>query len=149
MKKKAIPTTYKGIRFKSRLEANCALLLDSLGWDWKYEPESFLLSDGTHYCPDFKATAGKEVVWVECRGYKTKKGNRQLDGFLPLAEKRKEHYLVLSPEGCFYDGKPAYVIKRRGKWVVNTEPGGGEISLKRSDILIAGIPFVDFLSAYR
>ena len=32
------PTTYKGIRFKSRLEAKLAVLLDELGAQWVYEP---------------------------------------------------------------------------------------------------------------
>lgn len=35
---KAIPTTYNGINFRSVLEARFALLFDSLGLVWDYEP---------------------------------------------------------------------------------------------------------------
>ena len=35
--KKGIPTIYKGIKMKSRLEANMAFFLDCLKIKWKYE----------------------------------------------------------------------------------------------------------------
>lgn len=44
----AIPTTYNGINFRSRLEAKWARFFDMAGWRWEYEPEDF---DG--YIPDF------------------------------------------------------------------------------------------------
>lgn len=50
---KAIETTYKGYRFRSRAEARWAIFFDALGIDWIYEPEGFELSDGTMYLPDF------------------------------------------------------------------------------------------------
>ena len=34
----AIPTTYKGIYFRSRLEAKWAFVFDQIGWPWEYEP---------------------------------------------------------------------------------------------------------------
>lgn len=45
---RGIPTTYKGIRFRSRAEACWAVLMDELGWAWEYEPIDL---DG--YIPDF------------------------------------------------------------------------------------------------
>ena len=45
---KAIPTTYGGTRFRSRLEARWAAFFDLVGWKWEYEPVDF---DG--WCPDF------------------------------------------------------------------------------------------------
>lgn len=42
------PTIYKGINFRSRLEARWAVLFDNLGWKWEYEPEC----QGA-YIPDF------------------------------------------------------------------------------------------------
>lgn len=54
MKKlKAIETIYKGYRFRSRLEARWAVFFDTLGIEWEYEPEGYILNDGTHYLPDF------------------------------------------------------------------------------------------------
>lgn len=45
---KAKPTLYKGIEFRSRLEARWAAFFDLLGWKWEYEPCDF---DGWY--PDF------------------------------------------------------------------------------------------------
>jgi hypothetical protein len=43
-----IPTMYRGVRFRSRLEATWACFFDQVGWPWKYEPIDL---DG--YIPDF------------------------------------------------------------------------------------------------
>ncbi len=45
---KAIPTVYKGIEFRSRLEATWAAFFDQMGWRWEYEPFDM---DG--WLPDF------------------------------------------------------------------------------------------------
>lgn len=50
---KAIQTEYKGYLFRSRLEARWAVFFDACGVKWEYEPEGLVLSDGTHYLPDF------------------------------------------------------------------------------------------------
>lgn len=50
---KAIETKYKGCRFRSRLEARYAVLFDSLGMEWHYEPEGFELEHYGRYLPDF------------------------------------------------------------------------------------------------
>ena len=50
---KAIETEYKGYRFRSRLEARWAVFFDEMGIKYEYEPEGIVLSDGTHYLPDF------------------------------------------------------------------------------------------------
>lgn len=50
---KAVPTEYKGIVFRSKLEARYAVGLDRLGVEWVYEGKAFASSDGTIYTPDF------------------------------------------------------------------------------------------------
>lgn len=50
---KAIPTTYHGIEFRSKLEAKYAQAFDKLGIVWEYESHGFRFDDGTCYCPDF------------------------------------------------------------------------------------------------
>lgn len=45
---KAIPTSYAGVRFRSRLEARWAAFFDLLEWKWDYEP-----IDLNGYIPDF------------------------------------------------------------------------------------------------
>ena len=47
----AIPCQYKGINFRSLLEARWAYFFDKLGWTWQYEPFEM---DG--YIPDFMLT---------------------------------------------------------------------------------------------
>ena len=49
---KAIETSYKGFRFRSRLEARWAVFFDSLGIQWEYEKDGYVI-DGICYMPDF------------------------------------------------------------------------------------------------
>jgi hypothetical protein len=44
----AIPTKYKGVQFRSRLEAKWAAFFDLAKWEWDYEP-----LDLNGYIPDF------------------------------------------------------------------------------------------------
>lgn len=50
---KAIETSYKGYRFRSRLEARWAVFFDVLRIKWEFEPEGFELPGGQRYLPDF------------------------------------------------------------------------------------------------
>lgn len=49
---KAIPTKYKGVEFRSRLEARWAVFYDALGIKYLYEHEGYQLPSGW-YLPDF------------------------------------------------------------------------------------------------
>ena len=78
MSVKPIETVYKGYRFRSRLEARWAVFFDALGAEWEYEPEGFVLEDGTRYLPDFRlrnvAGRGSEYetdLWIEVKGKMT------------------------------------------------------------------------------
>lgn len=77
----AIATTYKGVQLKSRMEAQCAYLFDCLGWDWEYEPFSYM-AGGVCYIPDFLIRC--ESAFLECRGYNSEKGARQIVEFANL-----------------------------------------------------------------
>jgi hypothetical protein len=57
----SIPTTYKGIHFRSRLESRWAAFFDLVGWAWQYEPIDL---DG--YIPDF-VLEGKGSILVEVK----------------------------------------------------------------------------------
>lgn len=50
---KPITTQYRGIRFRSRLEARWAVFFDRCGFLWEYEAEGFDI-DGIYYLPDFR-----------------------------------------------------------------------------------------------
>jgi hypothetical protein len=68
----ARPTTYKGIKMRSRLEATYAARLDELGEDWTYEPRAYADSSG-QYLPDFEVrVAGGYKVFIEVRPTVTK-----------------------------------------------------------------------------
>ena len=49
----ARPTTYRGTRMRSRLEASFAASLDAFGAPWEYEPNCFGAAAG-QYLPDFR-----------------------------------------------------------------------------------------------
>jgi len=53
----AIPTSYAGARFRSRLEAKWAAMFDLSEWQWEYEP---LDLDG--YVPDFVLRFARDLV---------------------------------------------------------------------------------------
>ena len=39
----ALPAVYKGIMFRSRLEARWAIFFDHCGMKWEYEPQGYKL----------------------------------------------------------------------------------------------------------
>lgn len=87
---KNIETTYCGVTFRSRMEAQCACFFNKLGWIWVYEPYSLMLPSGLTYIPDFHIRGyfagrdyGPELI-VECRGYHSKRGDAQLAEFASL-----------------------------------------------------------------
>jgi hypothetical protein len=68
---KGRPTLYKGIRMRSRLEADYAADLDRCGLTWEYEPECFA-GDGLQWVPDFHesnldANGHGRDAWVEIK----------------------------------------------------------------------------------
>lgn len=63
---KAIPTLYDGTKFRSKLEAQWAKLLDHYGIPWAYESEGYEFEDGTRYLPDFWLPDSKQ--WMEVKG---------------------------------------------------------------------------------
>ena len=88
---KAIETEYRGYRFRSRLEARWAVFFDAIGAEWEYEPEGFLLDDGTRYLPDFRIRSyrgrGKrwgddaKEIFVEIKGNMTEEDLHKIEMF--------------------------------------------------------------------
>lgn len=64
----AIQTSYRGYRFRSRLEARWAVFFDYLKSSWEYEKEGVLLPCGP-YLPDFwfPDPDGVGPIWVETK----------------------------------------------------------------------------------
>lgn len=63
---RAIPTRFAGVTFRSRLEADWAYHLSSLGVSWSYEPEGVQLPSGARYLPDFWLPGAN--AWLEVKG---------------------------------------------------------------------------------
>jgi hypothetical protein len=59
---KAIPTKYKGIEFRSRLEAKWASFFDLMNWQWQYEPCDF-----NGWIPDFAIYGSEKTIYVEVK----------------------------------------------------------------------------------
>lgn len=49
-----IETTYKGYRFRSRLEARWAVFFDHMDIPWEYEAQGYVFGHGEGYLPDFR-----------------------------------------------------------------------------------------------
>ncbi len=63
---KAVPLTYKGISFRSTLEADWACTFDACGIYWQYEPLALQLPSGQQYLPDFYLP--NMNCWAEVKG---------------------------------------------------------------------------------
>jgi len=84
-------TTYKGILFRSRLEAQAAYYFDTLWLDWEYEPHMIKLSNGETYVPDFYLR--KLQMYVEVKGGH----NERVEKFEQFKKDRKKE--LITPAG--------------------------------------------------
>lgn len=119
---KAIPTEYKGITFRSRLEARWAVFFDALGLDYQYETTTIgvyvsALSGTTRYSPDFWLP--QLDCWIEIKPPLDSNDEQESDildheyqKVLQLVmETRKKAYLFFSEIGVLDDRtEGAYVI---------------------------------------
>ena len=76
---KAIPTTYAGVNFRSRLEARWAAFFDLVGWEWDYEP-----FDLNGWTPDFllKTSIGHVLAEVKPIDVRAAGSDALIDVFL-------------------------------------------------------------------
>jgi hypothetical protein len=95
-KSKAIETSYKGYKFRSRLEARWAVFFDSMKIQWDYEIEGFRLPGDVWYLPDFLLHLPQGDVWAEIKP-------AQADDFPDLVQTR------LSPL-CRATGNPVVLL---------------------------------------
>jgi len=92
----AIKTRYKGILFRSKLEAEWAKFFDSLEIPWLYEPEGFQFSDGTMYLPDFWLPDSKQ--WFEVKGILNDKDQHKME---MLCLESNHDVVIGHPDGEF------------------------------------------------
>lgn len=91
--KHSIRTRYRGILFRSKLEADWARAFDALGVRWEYEKEGRYWGD-IFYLPDFYLPASRQ--WVEVKG----------GGFAPEEFSKALALVQHSPQRAFTDSKP-------------------------------------------
>jgi hypothetical protein len=126
---------YKGVTYRSRFEADVACFLDNIGYKWHYEPKpSKLLDNGVHYWPDFWVPELR--LWVEPRGYRDDKGERQIEGFRKWVAESRAGPEMLEPTWPVIDrseGIPKGVIKHvlerdqiadKAAWYLVIRPNG-------------------------
>lgn len=90
---KPIETRYKGYRFRSRLEARTAVLLDELKIPYIYEPEGFAFDDGTAYLPDFYLP--NQDAFLECKGVMSDKDWHKIE---LLAKESGKNVVIIHPD---------------------------------------------------
>lgn len=88
MKVQNLETTYRGQKFRSRLEARFAIFFDALNCEWQYEPEGFQLPSG-NYLPDFYLPKVEGGTWIEVKPY----GKNTFFGFVGLGPKKHDKRL--------------------------------------------------------
>lgn len=116
---KAIETSYKGCRFRSRLEARWAVFFDAIGAAWQYEPQGYVLPGGICYLPDFLLTDCG--TWVEVKG-----DGQKLDR--PLMELAARH-LPQAPCVAGERGVPLIVLGPIPEPMAEDEPDWGWVGL--------------------
>lgn len=106
---KALPTTYRRVQFRSRLEARWAVFFDELNLHWEYEPQGFTLDNrkdkhpDSCYCPDFLVrTPQKQDMWLEIKPHNVTQ-NDKFDKFKKLIDCQRVYLL---------SGQPLDVLKQ-------------------------------------
>lgn len=93
---KARPTTYAGVRFRSRLEARWAAFFDLCGWRWEYEPV-----DLAGWVPDFVLHMPLASVYCEVKPVLLRREgsafllpNKQEEAFAKATQHWREHQIL-------------------------------------------------------
>lgn len=93
----AIPTTYKGVKFRSKLEAAWAEWFDSKEWVWSYEIEGYRLPSGTWYLPDFWLPDLR--IFIEVKGVLDDTTQKPIELAAALSDTDIQVYLACAPVG--------------------------------------------------
>ena len=113
--KKAKPTNYNGVRYKSTIEALVMEAFDNLNLSVEYEPESFR-GPGYHhgqYTPDFriKSPYGDDYdIWVEVAGFWDERHEKNARTFMLEGV---GNYIVIDGRGWILSPVDGY---KRGHW---------------------------------
>lgn len=93
---KSIQCEYKGYMMRSLLEKRIAQKLDEMKVRWYYEPQGFVMDDGTCYLPDFYLPDQK--IWIEGKGIISDADIHKCNCFVKENE-NNEPLLIVFPDG--------------------------------------------------
>ncbi len=120
MEIKPIETYYNGYRFRSRLEARWAVFFDALGVKYEYEPEGFVLPDGSCYLPDFR---------VKCYGTRGHIGDKPFDLWIEVKGRMSSDDAKKICSFCNFEAQEAdgiaYELPKNPVLIVNNIPDEG------------------------
>lgn len=121
-----IETEYNGYKFRSRLEARWAVFFDSLGIKYEYEPEGFLLDDGSMYLPDFRVrccgTRGDcdpdkaFDLYIEVKGRLTDADMKKIEMFAGFDKYADSHYEIIKGNPVLIVGNIPNAGEEYGFW---------------------------------
>lgn len=111
---RALETSYRGVRFRSRTEARWAIFLDSIGQRWRYEEQGFSLN-GNAFLPDFWLPDLDS--WLEIKGTIPTRDEQELAAMLAAGT----HRPVYLAHGGLLDN-----LKGIGGTMHRYAPGTGE-----------------------
>jgi hypothetical protein len=109
---KSIPTTYKNIQFRSRLEATWASFFDKLQWRWEYEP--FDLDD---WIPDFVLKGKGKQVLVEVKPI----AEFDLDTAKKIQKAGKDYEILLLGHSLLDESSLVYDTDLALGWLLDNE----------------------------
>ena len=117
----ARPTTYRGTKMRSRLEARFAQYLDKGDLDWVYEPRAYA-GKGGQYLPDFLIREPRLNIFVELKPDTDDNKIENAERLAKLMEKM-EIIWESEPEACLMlvIGNRAYVGDL-GEWTLQNYP---------------------------
>lgn len=93
----AVPMRYRGVQFRSTLEADWAATFDFLRWHWEYEPGAVRVG-GVPYLPDFRLPG--QNAWCEVKGPHDAGLDKAHDlGRAIATDTRAEIFVVARPAG--------------------------------------------------
>lgn len=118
-----IPTVYRKVRFRSRLEARWAAFFDQLFWPWKYEADEL-----PGWIPDFRldfSPYGGAVVLVEIKPAETIEDLHafRLQNEHKFSQPPGRELLILGAQPLFEDcGLPTFGLLNEGTEGLGFEP---------------------------
>jgi hypothetical protein len=110
---KAIPTSFRGTKYRSMLEAGWAQWLYERGFNAQYEKHRFKLEKGIWYLPDFYIPEIKTFIEVKGnmeRIHKPYQLTQQLKRECPQWPDNGTMVLLAGPVGVFYNTEQPYYM---------------------------------------